>query len=130
MTFREIVSAHPLPGDLIREALLRCAEECFDCAASCVACADVSLSNNDQELIHVIRVALDCADACELTGRIAVRQSAPNIRLIRGVIEGCAAACFACADECERHATDYEQCRLCAEVCRRCKAVCDEFLAR
>jgi len=84
---------HPLPGSLIRQVLLRCAEECFHCAASCIACADVSLSENDQELIRVIRVALDCADACEVTGRIAVRQSAPDIRLIRGVIEGCAAAC-------------------------------------
>jgi hypothetical protein len=129
MTFREIVGVHPLPGSLIRQLLLRCAEECLDCAASCVACADVSLSENDQELIRVIRVALDCADACELTGRIAIRQSAPDIRLIRGVVEGCAAACLACAEECDGHAADHEQCRLCAEVCRRCKAACDEFLA-
>jgi hypothetical protein len=91
--------------------------------------ADVSVAENDQELIRVIRVALDCADACEMTGRIAIRQSAPVIRLIRGVIEGCAAACLACAEECERHADDHEQCRLCAEVCRRCKTACDEFLA-
>jgi hypothetical protein len=87
MTFREIVAVHPLPGSLIRQLLLRCAEECLACAASCIACADVSLSENDQKLIRVIRVALDCADACELTGRIAIRQSAPDIRLIRGVIE-------------------------------------------
>jgi hypothetical protein len=87
-------------------------------SASCIACADVSLSENAQELIRVIRVALDCADACELTGRIAIRQSAPDTRLIRGVIEGCAAACLACAEECECHAAGYEQCRLCAEACR------------
>jgi hypothetical protein len=51
MTFRKIVSVHPLPGSLIRQVLLRCAEECFDCAASCTACADVSLTENSQELI-------------------------------------------------------------------------------
>jgi hypothetical protein len=129
MTFRKIVSVHPLPGSVIREVSLRCAEECLGCAASCIACADVSLSKDDQQLIPVIRVALDCADACESTGRIAIRQSAPDIRLIRGVIEGCAAACLACAVECERHAADHEQCRLCAGACRRCKAACDEFLA-
>lgn len=129
MSFRKIVGVHPLPGSLIREVLLRCAEECWDCAASCIACADVSLGENDWALIRVIRVALDCADACETTGRVAIRQSAPDIRLIRGVIEGCAAACLACAEECERHAADREQCRLCAEVCRRCKTACDEFLA-
>jgi hypothetical protein len=129
MTFREIVGVRPLPGSLIRQLLLRCAEESFDCAASCIACADVSLSKNDHELIRVIRVALDCADACAPIGWIAIRQSAPDIRLIRGVIEGCAAACLACAEECDRHASDHEQCRLCAEVCRRCKTACDEFLA-
>jgi hypothetical protein len=129
MTFREIVGVRPLPGSLIRQLLLRCAEESFDCAASCIACADVSLSKNDHELIRVIRVALDCADACAPIGRIAIRQGAPDIRLIRGVIEGCAAACLACAEECDRHASDHEQCRLCAEVCRRCKTACDEFLA-
>jgi hypothetical protein len=80
-------------------------------------------------LIRVIRVALDCADACELTSRVAIRQSAPDIRLMSGVIEGCAAACLARAEECDRHAADREQCRLCAEVCRRCKMACDGFLA-
>jgi hypothetical protein len=43
MTFREIVEPHPLPGSDFREALLRCAEECLDCSASCNACADASL---------------------------------------------------------------------------------------
>jgi urease accessory protein UreG len=43
MTFREIVELHPLPGSEFREALLRCAEECLDCGASCTACADASL---------------------------------------------------------------------------------------
>ena len=129
MTFREIVDLHPLPASLIREVLLRCAEQCFDCAASCTACADVSLSDDDPELIRVIRVCLDCADACDATGRIATRQSAPDIRLIRAMIEGCAAACLACAEECARHAPRHEQLRLCAEVCRRCKTACDDFLA-
>jgi hypothetical protein len=46
MTFREIVGLHPLPGSLIRQLLLRCAEECLDCAARPIACADVSLSAN------------------------------------------------------------------------------------
>ena len=42
MTFREIVKLHPLPGSDFREALLRCAEECLDCGASCTACTDAS----------------------------------------------------------------------------------------
>jgi hypothetical protein len=47
MTFREIAKLHSLPGTDFREALLRCAEECLDCRASCTACADASLSESD-----------------------------------------------------------------------------------
>src|SRR5918996_1929813 len=130
MTFRAIVQLHPLPGSDFREALLRCAEECLDCGASCTACADASLSESDlAELTRVIRVCLDCADVCEATARIAVRQTRPDIRLVRATIEACAAACAACAEECDRHAAHHEHCRVCADVCRRCKAACDEVLA-
>jgi hypothetical protein len=130
MTFREIVKLHPEPASDIRELLLRCAEECIDCAATCTACADASLSESDsRELTRVIRVASDCADACDVTARITIRQSAPDIRLIRGMVEGCAAACVACAAECDRHAAHHEHCRICAEVCRRCKQACDDVLA-
>ena len=102
MTIREIVELHPLPGSDFRQALLRCAEECLDCAASCTACADASLSESDlAELTAVIRVALDCADVCDATARIATRQSRPDIRLVRAMIEACAAACVACAEECD-----------------------------
>ena len=130
MTFREIVELHPLPGSEFRDALLRCAEECLDCGASCTACADASLSESDLwELTGVIRVCLDCADVCEATARIATRQTRPDSRLVRAMIEACAAACVACAEECDRHAAHHEHCRICADVCRRCKAACDEVLA-
>jgi hypothetical protein len=130
MTFREIVDLHPQPSSAFREALLRCAEECLDCAASCTACADASLSERDsQELTRVIRLCLDCADVCEATSRIAIRQTAPDIRLIRAVVEGCAADCLSCAEESDRHANHHEHCRICAEVCRRCKDACDAVLA-
>jgi hypothetical protein len=129
MTFQKSVGVQPLPGSLIPQVLLRCARECFDCAAGCVACADVSLSENDYELIPLIRIVLDCGAACERTGRIAILQSAADIHLIRDVIEGCAAACLSCAKECERHVDGHEQCRRCAEVCRRCMAACEELLA-
>jgi hypothetical protein len=130
VTFQEIVALHPVPPSPSREALMSCAEECLDCAASCTACADASLSEPDfQELPRVIRICLDCADVCEATGRIAIRQTAPDAGLIRSVVEGCAVACLTCAEECERHAKHHEHCRVCAEVCRRCKDACDAVLA-
>jgi hypothetical protein len=133
MTFSAIFELHPLLGIEFREVLLRCAEECLDCGASCTACADASLSEGDVAeltcVIRVIRVALDCADACLATARIATQQRQPDIRLIRATIEACSAACVDCAEECDRHAAHHERCRLCADVCRLCTAACEEVLA-
>jgi hypothetical protein len=130
MTFREIINLHPHPSSLNRDALLRCIDECLDCAASCTACADASLSEPDvHEMVRVVRLCLDCADVCEATGRIVTRQTAPDLRFMRTVIEACATACVVCADECDLHAAHHEHCRVCAEVCRRCKGACDDLLA-
>lgn len=129
MSSREILGVHPLPERLSRQLLLRCAEECLECAGGCIACADVGLGENNLELIGVIRVALDCAEVCYATGLAAIRQSASDAGLIREMIEGCAAACLACAEESDHYAAGHQQCGRCADACRRCKTVCDEFLA-
>ena len=130
MTFQDVIKLHPQPISLDRDTLLRCIDECLDCAASCTACADASLSENDlPELVRVIRLDLDCADACDVTARILTRQTTPDLHIIRAITEACATACLACAEECERHAAHHEHCRVCAEVCRRCKQACDQLLA-
>jgi hypothetical protein len=130
MTVHDIVNAHPQPTGLDREVLLRCIDECADCAASCTGCADASLAEPDvQELVRCIRLCLDCADLCETTERIVIRQTTPDLGVVRAVVEACAAACHACGDECERHAAHHEHCRLCAEACRRCEQACDDLVA-
>ena len=129
MTFQAIVELHPQPSDIDREALLRCIADCLDCATSCTACADASLSEPDvHEMTRVVRLCLDCADACDATGRIVTRQTAPDRRLLRAMVEACATACVVCADECDLHAAHHEHCRVCAEVCRRCKEACEALL--
>ena len=55
MSFRAIVELHPLPGSDFREALVRCAEECLDCGASCTACADASMSESDLATLTGVR---------------------------------------------------------------------------
>jgi hypothetical protein len=130
MTFREIVNLHPNPSSLDRDALLRCIQECVDCAASCTACADACLAESDlPDLVRCVRLNLDCADACDTTGRIVTRQIAPDLHLIRSILEACAAASVACAEECDHHAAHHEHCRVCAAACRRCKQACDDLLA-
>ena len=131
MTFQDIIELHPQPTTVDRNALLRCIEECRECAASCTACADACLSENDlPELVRVIRLCLDCADACDATGCIVTRQTASDLRLIRAIIESCAVVCLTCAEECERHAAHHEHCRLCAEACQRCRQACDYLLSK
>jgi hypothetical protein len=129
MTFQEIIKLHPQPTALDRDTLVRCVEECLDCAASCTACADASLSEPDvREMVRVIRLCLDCADECDATRRIVTRQTAPDLHLMRTMIQACATACVACADECDLHAAHHEHCRVCAGVCRSCKQACDDLL--
>jgi hypothetical protein len=106
MTVRDILGTHPRPSPLDRDLLVRCIDDCTDCAATCTSDADV----------------------CDATGRILLRQTEPDLGLIRGVIEACAVACRACGDECEKHASHHEHCRICAEVCRRCEQSCRDLL--
>jgi uncharacterized membrane protein len=130
VTVQEMIENHPQPSSLDRNVLLRCIETCFDCAATCTSCADACLGEEDvQELVRSIRISLDCADACDAAGRILTRQTAPDLGVIRAMIEACAAICRACAEECERHAAHHEHCRICAEVCRRCEHACDDLVA-
>ena len=130
MTFQQVFEVHPQPIGLDRAVLLRCVGECLDCAASCTSCADADLAEDDvREMARCVRLCLDCADTCAATGRIVTRQTAPDLRIIRAMVEACVVACAVCAEECDRFAAHHEHCRLCAEACRRCKNACDDLLA-
>jgi hypothetical protein len=130
MSVQAMITTHPRPASLDRESLARCVDECFDCAATCTGCADACLGEETpQELVRCIRLNLDCADVCEATGRVLMRQTAFEPQLARQLLEACAHACRTCADECERHAEHHEHCRVCAEACRRCERACDDVLS-
>jgi len=124
------MKTHPQPTSVDQTVLLRCIEACRDCASSCTSCADADLAEPDvREMVRCIRICLDCADICETTARIAIRQTAPDLRVLRAIVEACATACQACGDECDRHAAHHEHCRICADVCRRCERACGDLVA-
>jgi hypothetical protein len=130
VTVKEMINSHPQPSSLDRDKLLRCIEDCVECATTCTSCADACLGEKDvQELVRCIRVNLDCADACEATGRVLIRQTASDLGVVRATIEACAVACRTCGNECERHAAHHEHCRLCGETCGRCERACNELVA-
>ena len=82
MTFHEVLELHPQPTGLDRNTMLRCIDECLDCAASCTSCADADLAEDDvREMVRCTRLCLDCAEVCDATGRIVTRQTAPDLRL-------------------------------------------------
>src|SRR4051812_29399701 len=71
-------------GDVDRAALARCIEECFDCAQTCTACADACLSEATvADLIKCVRTNLDCADICDMTGRVLSRHTGYDANMTR-----------------------------------------------
>jgi hypothetical protein len=130
MAIQDVMRTHPQPTPVDQDTLLRCIDECLDCAASCTSCADADLAADDvREMMRCIRLCLDCADACDTTARIAIRQTAVDLGVLRAMVEACAVACRACGDECERHSAHHDHCRVCADVCRRCEQACRDLVA-
>jgi hypothetical protein len=127
MQVQQMISTHPDARGSTNDALIRCIEECYSCAQTCTSCGDACLAQDMvKDLTQCVRLNLDCADVCNITGRIATRRTGSDDELIRRMLLTCAAACRLCGDECERHASQHEHCRICAEACRRCMQACQE----
>jgi hypothetical protein len=125
MHAQEMIRTHPDVRGNTNEALIRCIEECYDCAQACTSCADACLGEAMvMELRQCIRLNLDCADLCAVTGAVATRRTGSNEDVIRRLLQACETACRLCGEECARHASQHEHCRVCAESCRRCEQAC------
>ncbi len=84
MHVQQIISTHPHVRGKTNDALIRCIEECYDCAQSCTACADACLGEQQvHQLTQCIRLDLDCADVCAATGAVASRRAGSNEEVIR-----------------------------------------------
>ncbi|MGY1696073.1 MULTISPECIES: four-helix bundle copper-binding protein [unclassified Geodermatophilus] len=117
-------------GGVDRERMRVCIDACLECAEACTACADACLSEDMvAELTTCIRTCTDCADVCGTTGRVLSRHTGYDANLTRAVLAACATACRACGDECSRHASMHDHCRICAEACRRCEQACRDLIA-
>jgi hypothetical protein len=129
MHTRQMISSHPRVRGQTNETVIRCIEACYDCAQTSTACADACLGETTTKpLLHCIRLSLDCAEICAVTGSIATRRTETSDDVIRSVLEACIVACRACAEECRLHASHHEHCRICAEACHACMQACREEL--
>ncbi|MEU0670648.1 four-helix bundle copper-binding protein [Streptomyces lavendulocolor] len=128
---REMLNTYPADlGDVDREALAKCIEECMACAQSCTACADACLSEDKVgELTKCIRTNWDCADICTTTAAALSRHTGYDANITRAILQACATVCKACGDECAGH-SGMEHCQICADRCRRCEQACNELLAK
>jgi hypothetical protein len=127
MHVEQIIATHPQARGRPDAALIRCIEECYDCAQTCTACADACLGEEMvRDLVQCVRTCQDCADLCLTTGAIATRRTGSNEATVRAVLDACAVACRLCGDECETHAAHHEHCRICADACDRCEQACRE----
>lgn len=126
-----MLETHPEdPGGDLRDKIAACIDACIACAQACTSCADACLAEEDvTPLAECVRLNLDCADLCEVTGRVLSRGPQGQREWLRSLVEACAQVCAACAAECAGHADHHEHCRVCAEACRRCESACRELLA-
>ena len=127
MHAQQMISTHPHVNGNTNQALIRCIEECYDCAQTCTSCADACLGEEMvQHMVQCIRTCLDCADVCAAAGALATRRTGSNEALLAAILETCEQACRLCAEECERHAERMEHCKICGEACRRCERACQD----
>ncbi len=124
--FLDVKPVSPLVDVGLRAAAI---DALNDCVQACIADTDADLGEHDvAEMVTCIRLCLDCADVCAAAAGITSRLSAYDPDVVRPLLEACAASCKSCGDECERHASMHEHCRICAEACRRAEQASRELL--
>ncbi len=123
-----LLESHPDQlGGIDPTAIANAIDDCLACARACTVCADACLSEPSvAELAHCIRTDLDCADLCGTTARVLSRRSGTTA-VLDTLLQACAEACRACAEECEQHAGHHRHCALCAEACRKCEDACRQL---
>ncbi len=92
-----------------------CITGCLACHAICLQTVEHCLEKGGAHAAHGhIRLLLDCAELCEASAHVMIRQSPFQGR----ICALCAEACRACEEACRRmgDAADLR----CAESCRRC----------
>lgn len=130
MNVGDMLQTHPKKPTNTMDAVTACIKACYACSESCTICADACLGEDRiDNLRRCIRLNLDCAAICQVTGQLSARQTETDIAMLGKQLETCAAACASCAEECEKHAGMHDHCKLCTESCRACERACNDLMA-
>lgn len=129
MQTKEMIATHPDVRGNVNQALIEAIEASYECAQTCTSCADACLAEEMvAQLRQCIRLNLDCADICAVTATLGNRRTGSDEEVIRKMLDACVTVCRLCAEECARHASKHEHCRICADSCRRCEMACQKAL--
>jgi hypothetical protein len=130
MNTKEMIAAHPDVRGNTNAALLAAIDELHACAQACTSCADACVAEEMvAQLRQCIRLNLDCADICAASASVATRRTGSNVEVIRGMLQACLTACRLCDEECARHASHHQHCRVCADACRSCASACETAMS-
>lgn len=125
-----MLETYPRSINVDRRLLAQVLDSLIACSQACTACADACLSEPMvADLTKCIRTNLDCADVCATAARVLSRHTDYDANISRTLLDACVAACLACGNECEAHATMHEHCRVCAAACRDCEQACRQLRA-
>ncbi len=80
-------------------------------------------------MVRCIRINLDCADVCNATGNLLLRQTETDEEILNAQLQACITACQRCGAECSNHSENMEHCRICAESCIDCAKSCKMLLS-
>src|SRR5438067_11650905 len=101
MSIRKMIALHPDVAGHVNQPLGDAIHRLMYCAKMCRSCADASLAE-DMDMTQCIRLCLDCADICDATAHVALRQTGNNAQTVRELPELCARMCDECAPACEK----------------------------
>lgn len=102
------------------DAMLECEEAINVCAAGMVIEDDV------RDLQEAIIRDMNCADVVAATRRVLTR--GVDSALLSSQLEACVIACEDSAEQCAKHASHHEHCRMCSEATRKCAEACRQIL--
>ncbi|MEW5804418.1 MAG: four-helix bundle copper-binding protein [bacterium] len=128
---QNMLETHPYKQTVKKymDKLVAAIDETSMCSQTCVTCADACVGEKDTMLAACIRLDMDCADICCTTNRLLSRLTETPMNVVRSQLQTCIVACQECGAECNKHAEQYEHCRICADACSRCAQACTDLLA-
>lgn len=129
MTILEMITSNPEPALVEATALAHAIERLEEASQANTACADACLAEADPApLRECIRRTADAADVLGTTARVLSRQTAPDLGLVRVLLEAATVAAKRAAAECESHAQMHVHCAVSADASRRSEAATRSLL--